>query len=393
MSGSVGGNDRPAAQGFGTRAIHAGQPPERTTGAVMTPIFQTSTYAQEAPGKNQGYDYARTDNPTRTAYQECLAALEGARHALAFASGLAAMDAVFHLLSTGDHVLCCDDVYGGTFRLFDKVFRRLGVDASFVAQPDARHTAAALRPNTRMIWLESPTNPLLKLFDIEAVSRVARSHGALLVVDNTFLSPYFQRPLSLGADLVVHSVTKYLNGHSDVIGGAVCVDNEDLHARLKFIQNAVGAVPGPQDCFLVLRGLKTLHLRMERHAANALALARFLEDHPAVERVIYPGLPSHPQHALACRQMSGAGGMISFFLKGDLQASLAFLSRLKVFTLAESLGGVESLVEHPALMTHASLPPEQRRALGIGDNLIRLSVGIEDLADLREDLSGALGRG
>jgi len=376
--------------GFGTRAIHAGQPPEPTTGAVMIPIFQTSTYAQESPGKHRGYDYARTDNPTRTAYQECLASLEETQHALAFASGLAAMDAVLHLLKTGDHVLCCDDVYGGTFRLFDKVFRNFGIELTFIDMTDLERTAAALRPTTKMVWLESPTNPLLKVFDIEAVSRLAHAAGALLVVDNTFMSPYFQKPKRLGADLVVHSVTKYMNGHSDVVGGAILMDRDDLHERLKFLQNAVGGVPGPMDCFLVLRGLKTLHVRMQRHAENAMAIARFLEAHPRVERVIYPGLESHPQHALARRQMSGFGGMITFFIDGGLDDARRFLERVKLFTLAESLGGVESLVEHPAIMTHASIPPEQRRKLGIGDTLIRLSVGIEDLADLKADLEQAL---
>ena len=376
--------------GFGTRAIHAGQPPEPTTGAVMIPIFQTSTYAQESPGKHRGYDYARTDNPTRTAYQECLASLEETQHALAFASGLAAMDAVLHLLKTGDHVLCCDDVYGGTFRLFDKVFRNFGIELTFIDMTDLERTAAALRPTTKIVWLESPTNPLLKVFDIEAVSRLAHAAGALLVVDNTFMSPYFQKPKRLGADLVVHSVTKYMNGHSDVVGGAILMDRDDLHERLKFLQNAVGGVPGPMDCFLVLRGLKTLHVRMQRHAENAMAIARFLEAHPRVERVIYPGLESHPQHALARRQMSGFGGMITFFIDGGLDDARRFLERVKLFTLAESLGGVESLVEHPAIMTHASIPPEQRRKLGIGDTLIRLSVGIEDLADLKADLEQAL---
>ena len=376
--------------GFGTRAIHAGQPPEPTTGAVMVPIFQTSTYAQESPGKHRGYDYARTDNPTRTAYQECLASLEETKHALAFASGLAAMDAVLHLLKTGDHVLCCDDVYGGTFRLFDKVFRNFGIELTFIDMTDLERTAAALRPTTKMVWLESPTNPLLKVFDIEAVSRLAHAAGALLVVDNTFMSPYFQKPMRLGADIVVHSVTKYMNGHSDVVGGAILMDRDDLHERLKFLQNAVGGVPGPMDCFLVLRGLKTLHVRMQRHAENAMAIARFLEAHPRVERVIYPGLESHPQHALARRQMSGFGGMITFFIDGGLDDARRFLERVKLFTLAESLGGVESLVEHPAIMTHASIPPEQRRKLGIGDTLIRLSVGIEDLADLKADLEQAL---
>jgi cystathionine gamma-lyase len=357
----------------------------------MTPIFQTSTYAQQSPGKHLGYDYSRTDNPTRTAYQQCLASLEDAAHALAFSSGLAAMDSILHLLETGDHVLCCDDVYGGTFRLFDKVFRRFGIELSFVDQTDLERTEAAFRPNTRMVWLESPTNPLLKIHDIQAVSQLSRKKHAILVVDNTFMSPYFQKPLSLGADIVIHSVTKYINGHSDVVGGAIMMQRDDLHERLKFLQNAIGGVPGPMDCFLVLRGLKTLHVRMDRHAHNALAIARFLDRHPRVERVIYPGLASHPQHSIARRQMSGFGGMISFFIDGGLDEARRFLERVRIFTLAESLGGVESLIEHPATMTHASIPADQRQQLGIGDDLIRLSVGIEDLADLEADLEQALG--
>ena len=377
--------------GFGTRAIHAGQDPDPRTGAVMTPIYQTSTYAQESPGKHRGYEYSRTDNPTRTAYQECVAALEGGRHALAFSSGLAATDAILHTLKPGDHVLCCDDVYGGTYRILDKVYRKLGIELSFADLSNPKKAEAAFRPNTRILWMESPTNPMLKVLDLKALCAIARKRKALSVVDNTFMSPYFQSPLKLGADVVVHSVTKYMNGHSDVVGGVLATDHEELHAQLKFIQNAVGAVPAPMDCFLVLRGLKTLHVRMERHASNAMAIARYLEKHPKVERVLYPGLESHPQHALAKKQMSGFGGMITFLLKGGLPEARAFLEKVRIFTLAESLGGVESLIEHPAIMTHASIPAETRKSLGILDNLVRVSVGIEDLEDLKADLEQALG--
>lgn len=377
--------------GFGTLAIHAGQPPEKTTGAVMTPIFQTSTYAQSSPGKHTGYEYSRTDNPTRTAYQECLAALEGGKHALAFASGLATTDCILHTLKPGDHVVCCDDVYGGTFRLFERVYKDLGIQFSFVDLTKLDQAEAAFHPNTKMLWIETPTNPTLKLVDIQALSTLARKKGALSIVDNTFMSAYFQKPLSLGADVVVHSVTKYMNGHSDVVGGALITSNTALYEKLKFLQNAVGAVPAPMDCFLVMRGLKTLHVRMERHAQNAQAIAEYLEKHPKVERVIYPGLKSHPQHELAKKQMSGFGGMITILLKGGLNESRAFLEKVKLFTLAESLGGVESLIEHPAIMTHASVPAEMRAKLGILDNLVRLSCGIEDLADLKADLEQALG--
>lgn len=377
--------------GFGTRAIHAGQPPESTTGAVMTPVFQTSTFAQRSPGEHQGYEYARTDNPTRTAYQACLASLEGGKHALAFASGLASIDAVLHTLKAGDHVVACDDVYGGTYRIFDKVFKKLGLTFTFVDLTDLEKARTAFRPETKLLWMESPTNPMLKILDIKALCKIAREKGARSVVDNTFMSPYFQRPLELGADAVMHSVTKYINGHSDVVGGALITNDDAWHAELKFLQNAVGGVPGPWDCFLVMRGIKTLHVRMERHAQNALAIARLLEAHPKVERVIYPGLESHPQHALAKSQMSGFGGMITFFIKGGLPEARRFLERVKLFTLAESLGGVESLIEHPAIMTHASVPAETRAQLGIHDNLIRISVGIEDQKDLISDLNAALG--
>jgi cystathionine gamma-lyase len=375
---------------FDTLAIHAGQSPDPTTGAIMTPVYLTSTYVQEGPGVHKGYEYSRTQNPTRHALQDCLAALEGGRHGLAFASGLAATDAVLHLLSAGDHVLFSDDVYGGTFRIFDKVFRRHGLTFEAVDMTDPENVRRALRPETRLVWIESPTNPMLKLVDLAAVASIARAHGARTVVDNTFATPFFQRPLAHGIDLVVHSTTKYLNGHSDVVGGAIVTGDAALHERLAFLQNAVGAVPSPMDAFLVLRGLKTLGVRMERHARNALAIAQLLARHPQVERVIYPGLESHPQHALARRQMSGFGGMITFVLRGGLPAAAAFLRAVRIFSCAESLGGVESLIEHPAIMTHASVPKATREKLGIADGLIRASVGIEDLDDLLEDLGRGL---
>jgi len=372
---------------FDTLAIHAGQRPDPTTGAIMTPVYLTSTYVQDGPGVHKGYEYSRTQNPTRHALEACLAALEGGRHGLAFASGLAATDAVLHLLSSGDHVLFSDDVYGGTFRIFDKVFRRHGLAFDAVDMTDPGNVARALRPETRLVWIESPTNPMLKLVDLAAVAAIARAHGALTVVDNTFATPCFQRPLAHGIDVVVHSTTKYLNGHSDVVGGAIVTDDADLHARLAFLQNAVGGVPSPMDAFLVLRGLKTLPVRMERHARNALAVARFLEGHPQVERVAYPGLASHPQHTLACRQMTGFGGMLAFVIRGGLPAATAFLRAVRIFACAESLGGVESLIEHPAIMTHASVPKETREKLGIADGLVRVSVGIESADDLVEDLA------
>ena len=377
--------------GFGTLAIHAGQKPDPAFGAVMTPIYQTSTFAQESPGKHKGYDYSRADNPTRTAYQACLAALENAKHALAFSSGLATTDAILHTLKSGDHVVCCDDVYGGTFRLFDKVFKNMGLEFSFVDCSNAANVEAAFRPNTKLLWLESPTNPMLKVLDLAVLTALARRKGAASVVDNTFMSSYFQKPLDLGADIVMHSVTKYMNGHSDVVGGALATNDSPLYDKLKFLQMSIGAVPGPMDCFLVMRGLKTLHVRMERHARNAMEIARFLESHPKVQKTIYPGLESHPQHAIAKKQMSGFGGMITFFIKGGLPEARSFLEKVRIFTLAESLGGVESLIEHPAIMTHASVPAENRQKLGIHDNLIRVSVGIEDVADLKADLELALG--
>jgi cystathionine gamma-lyase len=373
-----------------TLAIHAGQSPDPTTGAIMTPVYLTSTYVQDGPGEHKGYEYSRTQNPTRHALQDCLAALEGARHGLCFASGLAATDAILHLLEAGDHVVASDDVYGGTFRIFDKVYRRHGLSFSYVDMSDPANVERALTPRTRLVWIESPTNPMLKIVDLAAVAAIARSHGARTVVDNTFATPYFQRPLAHGIDVVAHSTTKYLNGHSDVIGGAVATNDPELHDRIKFLQNAVGGVPSPLDSFLVLRGLKTLHVRMQRHAENALAVARFLEGHPQVERVTYPGLPSHPQHALAQRQMTGFGGMLTFVIRGGLGAARAFLENVRIFACAESLGGVESLIEHPAIMTHASVPRETREALGIADGLIRVSAGIESADDLLADLERGL---
>lgn len=375
---------------FATLAIHAGQDPDKQTGAVMTPVYQTSTFAQDSPGKNRGYEYSRSDNPTRTAYQTCIAALEGGKHGLVFSSGLAAMDSVVHLLKTGDHILCCDDLYGGTYRLFEKVYKPMGIDTTFVDMSDMAKIKANLKSNTKLLWIESPSNPLLKILDIQALTAFAKQNKIITAVDNTFMSPYFQNPLALGADIVVHSVTKYMNGHSDVVGGALVVNDAGLYEQLKFYQNAVGGVPAPWDCFLVMRGLKTLHVRMERHAKNALEIARHLEQHQHVEKVLYPGLESHPQHALAKKQMKGFGGMITFFVKGGLAEARSFLEKVKIFTLAESLGGVESLIEHPAIMTHSSIPADARKKVGILDNLIRVSVGIEDVQDLIDDLNQAL---
>ena len=376
--------------GFGTKAIHAGQEPDPRTGAVMVPIYQTSTFAPSSPGKHTGYEYARTGNPTRTAYEACVASLENGKYALAFSSGLATIDTLLHTLKSGDHVICSDDVYGGTFRLFDKVLRRFGLDFTFMDLTDLSKVKASFRPNTRMLWIESPTNPMLKIFDIKALATLAREKDVLSIVDNTFMSPYFQRPLDLGADAVIHSVTKYMNGHSDVVGGVFITSRDDLYQSVKFLQNSVGAVPGPQDCFLVMRGLKTLHVRMKEHEKNAFEIAKFLVAHPKVTKVLYPGLPSHPQHELARAQMHGFGGMISFEVKGGLSEATRVLEKTKLFTLAESLGGVESLIEHPAIMTHASVPVENRKALGISDSLIRISVGIEDVKDLIADLTQAL---
>ncbi len=369
-----------------TLAIHAGQAPDPTTGAIMTPVYLTSTYVQDGPGAHKGFEYSRTRNPTRDALQGCLAALEGAKHGLAFASGLAATDAILHLLQAGDHVVYSDDVYGGTFRIFDRVFRRHGLAFDAVDMSDARNVARALRKETRLVWIESPTNPMLKIVDLAEVARIAKARGVTTVVDNTFATPYFQRPLELGIDVVAHSTTKYLNGHSDVVGGAVLTSDDAIHERLAFVQNAVGGVPGPLDAFLVLRGLKTLHVRMDRHQQNALALAKFLEAHPQVEQVTYPGLASHPQHALAAKQMTGFGGMLTFVIQGGLPAATAFLKAVRIFACAESLGGVESLIEHPAIMTHASVPKATREKLGIADGFVRISAGIENVADLIADL-------
>lgn len=377
---------------FNTACIHAGVEPEPVTGAIMTPIFQTSTYVQPELGVHKGYEYSRTDNPTRTALQTAVAALEGGAQGLVFASGLAATDALLATLKSGDHVLVCDDVYGGTFRLLRNVRERQGIQADFIDFNDIAAVERHLRPETRWIWIESPTNPLLKIIDIEAVAAIAKKRGVHLAVDNTFMTPYFQRPLDLGADLVMHSMTKYLNGHSDVVMGALITSDTELYEQLKFLQNAVGAVPSPFDCFLVLRGLKTLAVRMQRHQENAFDVANLLEGHPAVARVMYPGLRSHAGHEIAKRQMRGYGGMVSFELAGGLPAARAFVKGLKVFALAESLGGVESLCDHPAIMTHASVPPEVRARLGVTDGLLRLSVGIESADDLISDLSDALDR-
>ena len=381
-----------AAHGLGTLAIHAGQAPDPSTGAVMTPIYATSTYVQSSPGVHQGFEYSRSHNPTRFAYERCVAALEGGSRGFAFASGLAATSTVLELLDSGSHVVAMDDLYGGTYRLFEGVRRRsAGLDFSFVDLTDPAALEAAIRPDTRMVWVETPTNPLLKVVDLAAVSAVARRHGLLVVVDNTFASPMLQRPIEHGADIVMHSATKYLNGHSDIVGGMLVVGGDaTLADRVAYLQNAIGGVQGPFDSFLALRGLKTLHLRMRAHCDNAMALAQWLEAHPAVERVAYPGLASHPHHALASRQMDGYGGMVSIVLAGGYEAAKRFCERTELFALAESLGGVESLVNHPAVMTHASVPPARRTELGISDALVRLSVGVEDLDDLRRDIERAL---
>jgi len=377
-------------QKFETRAIHAGCEPDPGTGAIMTPIFQTSTYVQESPGKHKGYDYSRTRNPTRAALEQNIASLEDGHYGLAFSSGMSAASAITQLLDGGDHIICCDDVYGGTFRLFEKVLKRYQLECDFIDMTDVQSLEANIKKNTRLVWLESPTNPLLKCIDIEDVARITKRHHILMAVDNTFATPFFQKPLNLGADIVMHSTTKYLNGHSDVIGGVIVTNDQDVNERLQFLQNAVGAVPGPFDCFLILRGVKTLAVRMERHGENAIKIAHYLESHPKVKKTIYPGLESHPEHALAKKQMSGFGGVITFFIKGGLDAARDFLERVKVFSLAESLGGVESLIEHPAIMTHASVPKKIREKTGITDDLIRLSVGIENVEDLLEDLRNAL---
>ncbi|GGI81194.1 trans-sulfuration enzyme family protein [Legionella impletisoli] len=377
---------------FETRAIHAGQSSDPVTGAVMTPIYATSTYAQSAPGVHQGYEYSRTHNPTRKAYEDCLANLESGQYGFAFATGMAAINSVIDMLDSGDHVIAMDDLYGGTFRLFDKVKTRTNrLSFSFVDMREPKHIEEAIRPNTKLIWVETPSNPMLKLANLREIAEIAKRKKLISVADNTFATPWLQRPLELGFDIVVHSATKYLNGHSDVVNGAVVIgDNAELAERLAFLQNSCGGVCGPFDSFLVLRSLKTLSLRMERHSENARALSEWLTQHPKVSKVIYPGLSTHPQHQLAKDQMRDYGGMISMVLNGDLEDAKRFLSRCELFTLAESLGGVESLIEHPAIMTHASIPPDNRKKLGIVDGLIRLSVGIEHIDDLKADLEHAL---
>ena len=378
-------------QQFATRCIHAGQSPDPTTGAIMTPIYQTSTYVQTSPGEFiENYDYSRSANPTRTALEANVASLEGGKHGIAFSSGVASLAACIHLLKSGDHVLLCDDVYGGTFRMFNNVFAQLGIAFSRVDMTNLDATRAAMTDKTKLVWLETPTNPTLKVIDIEAVAQIAHDQGALCVADNTFASPYLQNPLALGADIVSHSCTKYLGGHSDLVGGILLTASSELAEKLHYIQNAVGAVPAPMDCFLLLRSTKTLHVRMERHCDNAGKIADWLTTQDGIERVIYPGLDNHPQHRIAAKQMRGFGGMITLTLKGGLPASRRFLETLKIFSLAESLGGVESLVEHPAIMTHASVDADKRAALGIDDGLVRLSCGIEDAGDLIADLEHAL---
>ncbi len=377
---------------FATRVIHAGQSPDPSTGAIMTPIYQTSTYVQESPAKHKGYDYARSINPTRSAYERCIADLESGTRGWAFASGLAAMATALDALDSGSHVVVSDDLYGGTFRLFEKVRRRsANLDFTFIDLTDASNFEKSIKPNTRMVWVETPSNPLLKVIDLQAIAKIARAHNVITVSDNTFASPWIQRPIEMGCDMVIHSATKYLNGHSDMVGGVIVVgENKELGDQIAFLQNAVGAIAGPFDSFLALRGLKTLALRMERHCTNALEIARWLDEQPKIASVSYPGLKSHAQHDLARQQMRAFGGMITIVLKTDLPGTRRFLEKTHLFSLAESLGGVESLINHPALMTHGSVPPEQRAALGITDSLVRLSVGVEDVRDLIDDLRTAL---
>ncbi|MBN8535543.1 MAG: cystathionine gamma-synthase [Deltaproteobacteria bacterium] len=375
--------------GLATRAIHAGQQPDPTTGAIMTPVYLTSTYVQESPGVHKGWEYSRTHNPTRKAYENCLASLENGKFGFAFASGCAATTTILSMLKNNDHIIVMDDLYGGTFRLFDKVLRPLGLNFTFVDLTDTQNFLKSVTSETKMVWLESPTNPTMKLADIQAISELAKSKNIISVVDNTFMSPVFQRPLDLGADIVVHSATKYLGGHSDMIGGIAVTNRPDLAEKLAFLSNSMGAIQSPFDSFLALRSLKTLPLRMKAHEQNAIQIANYLENHSKVERVIYPGLKSHPQHELAKKQMLGFGGMITFYIKGDLSSARRFLEKVEIFSLAESLGGVESLIEHPAIMTHASVPIEKRKILGISDTLIRLSVGVEDIKDLIRDLDNA----
>jgi cystathionine gamma-lyase len=376
--------------GFGTLAIHAGQSPDPTTGAIMTPVYMTSTYVQEAPSHTKGYDYSRSHNPTRTALEQNLAALEGGRHGLAFASGMAAIHCVVNLFQAGDHVIAGNDLYGGTYRLLQTLYKKFGLETTFVDLTDLQQLEAAFRPNTRLVMLETPTNPLLRCYDFAAIAKMAKQRSVLTMADNTFATPYLQQPLRLGCDIVAHSTTKYLGGHSDVVGGALISNDEELHKRLMHFQNSCGGTPGPMDCFLVLRGTKTLHVRMERHCENALRVAQWLSEHPRVARVFYPGLASHPHHAIAKKQMRHGGGMVSFELKATVEQSKKVCSSFRVFSLAESLGGVESLVDHPASMTHASIPAAERRRAGLEDGLIRLSVGIEDADDLIADLEQAI---
>jgi len=385
-------SDNDKRRAFATRVIHAGQHPDPSTGAIMPPIYATSTYVQSSPGVHQGYDYSRTRNPTREAYERCIADLESGRQGFAFASGMAAIATILELVDTGSHVIAMDDLYGGTRRLFDRVRKRsAGLELSFVDMTNPEAITDALRDNTRLIWAESPSNPLLKIVDFAAVAKIAKARDVLLVADNTFATPCLQRPLELGCDIVMHSATKFINGHSDMVGGIAVTADEQLAEQLGFLQNSIGAIAGPFDCFLALRGVKTLDVRMARHSSSAMQIASWLEQHARVKRVLYPGLPSHPQHALAKSQMQGFGGIVTFFIDGDVEDARQFLERCEVFALAESLGGVESLVEHPAIMTHASVPAEERRKLGINDQLIRLSVGIEAVDDLIDDLDQAFG--
>lgn len=378
--------------GFETRAIHAGQEPDPTTGAIMTPVYLSSTYVQPSLGVHKGYEYSRTGNPTRKAYENCLASLESGSFGFAFSSGCGATTTILHLLKQGDHVVAFDDMYGGTFRLFDKVLKHDGLEFSYVDLTETKNFEKAIKPNTKMVWIETPTNPTLKLADIKAIATIAHKHNIIVAVDNTFMSPYFQRPLELGADVVMHSTTKYVGGHSDTVGGAAVTNRPDLAEHLAFLSNSMGTNGATFDAFLYMRSLKTLALRMEAHQKNAMAIALYLERHPKVKKVVYPGLPSHPQHTLAKEQMKGFGGMITIYLKGGIDEARRMLENVKIFALAESLGGVESLIEHPAIMTHASVPPERRKELGIDDALIRLSVGIETEADLLNDLAYALSK-
>jgi len=378
---------------FGTKAIHAGIKPDPSTGAIMTPIYQTTTYVQRSPGDHQGYEYSRTHNPTRTALQESIAALENGKHGLCFSSGMGAIDAVIKLLSPGDEVISTNDLYGGSYRIFTKIFSKYGIKFHFVSMEEPDNIENYINENTKLIWTETPTNPMMNIIDIKAISKIAKKHNVMMGVDNTFATPYLQNPLDLGADLVMHSVTKYLGGHSDVVMGSLVVNDDELAERLAFIQNSCGATPGPQDCFLVLRGIKTLHLRMERHCQNGKTIAAYLKNHPKVEKVYWPGFEDHPNHLIAKNQMRDFGGMISFTLKGNkLKDAVKILENLKLFALAESLGGVESLCGHPATMTHASIPKEEREKVGLSDSLIRLSVGVEDVEDLKDDLANAMNK-